>query len=126
MQYPHHADGGRVEQIRSCLASPRCATLDLSKLLLTGKTWKNRDLPVKQDGRLRAKRGKTGFARKTSLQTKRTSAIIATVFGARTFSLRFEVFSVLMRLTKKDDDCRIMFVFCLTWLTFVAYHGFYA
>ncbi|MCR5750208.1 MAG: hypothetical protein K6G02_08755, partial [Lactobacillus sp.] len=26
---------------------------------------KNRDLPVKQDGRLRAKRGKLGFARKT-------------------------------------------------------------
>ncbi|MSA20693.1 hypothetical protein GKC77_05785 [Lactobacillus ruminis] len=65
------------------------------------------------------------FARKTSLQTKRTSAIIATVFGARTFSLRFEVFSVLMRLTKKDDECRITFVFCLTWLNFVAYHGFY-
>ncbi|KLA47655.1 hypothetical protein P869_08310 [Ligilactobacillus ruminis S23] len=38
MQYPHHADGGRVEQIRSRLASPRCATLDLAKLLFTGKT----------------------------------------------------------------------------------------
>ncbi|WP_225357358.1 hypothetical protein, partial [Ligilactobacillus ruminis] len=84
------------------------------------------DLPVKQDGRLRAKRGKLGFARKMSLQTKRTSAIIAPVFGAGTFSLRFAVFSILMRLTKKDDDCRITFVFCLTWLTFVAYHEFYA
>jgi len=62
-----------------------------------------RDLPVKQDGWLRAKCGKMGFARKTSLQTKRTSAIIASVFGAGTFSLRFAVFSALMRLTKKDD-----------------------
>jgi len=86
----------------------------------------NWDLTVKRDGRLRAKRGKLGFARKMSLQTKRTSAIIAPVFGAGTFSLRFAVFSILMRLTKKDDDCRITFVFCLTWLTFVAYHEFYA
>ena len=79
-----------------------------------------------QNFQLRAKREKQGFARKTSLQTKRTSAIIAPVFGAGTFSLRFAGFSALMRLTRKDDDCRITFVFCLTWLTFVAYHGFYA
>ncbi|WP_258414518.1 hypothetical protein [Ligilactobacillus ruminis] len=91
-----------------------------------GQNVENWDLPVKQDGRLRAKREKQGFSRKMSLQTKRTSAIIAPVFGAGTFSLRFAVFSILMRLTKKDDDCRITFVFCLTWLTFVAYHEFYA
>lgn len=90
-----------------------------------GQNVKNRDLPVKRDGRLRAKREELRFARKMSLQTKRTSAIIVPVFGAGTFSLRFAVFSVLMRLAKKDDDCRITFVFCLTWLTFVAYHGFY-
>ncbi|NME33183.1 acetylglutamate kinase, partial [Lactobacillus ruminis] len=29
-----------------------------------GQNAENRDLPVKQDGRLRAKRGKQGFARK--------------------------------------------------------------
>ena len=73
------------------------------KIIAYGQNVEKRDLPVKQDGRLRAKRGKLGFARKTSLQTKRTSAIIASVFGAGTFSLRFAVFSTLMRLTKKDD-----------------------
>jgi len=35
------------------------------KIIAYGQNVKNRDLPVKQDGRLRAKRGKTGFARKT-------------------------------------------------------------
>lgn len=96
------------------------------KIFNYGQKVKNRDLPVKRDGRLRAKREKLRFARKTSLQTKRTSAIIAPVFGTETFSLRFAGFSTLMRLAKKDDDCRIMFVFCLTELTFVAYHEFYA
>ncbi|WP_334116637.1 hypothetical protein [Ligilactobacillus sp.] len=57
-----------------------------------------------QNYRLRAKRGKLGFARKTSLRTKWTSAIIAPVFGAGTFSLRFAGFSALMRFTRKDDD----------------------
>ena len=35
-----------------------------------GQNVKNRDLPVKQDGRLRAKRGKQGFARKSEIADK--------------------------------------------------------
>ena len=74
-----------------------------------GQKDKNRDLPVKRACR------QNGL-----LQSLRL------FLGTGTFSLGFAVFSVLTKLTKKDDDCRIMFVFCLTELTFVAYHKFYA
>ena len=37
----------------------------LGELEVYGQNLENRELPVKQDGRLRAKRGKQGIARKT-------------------------------------------------------------
>ena len=115
MQRPRHDDGGAEMN-------------GFAENAVFAAVWQDRDAQrrICQNFQLRAKGQKQGFDRKTSLQTKRTSAIIAPVFGTETFSLRFAGFSTLMRLAKKDDDCRITFVFCLTELTFVAYHEFYA
>ena len=67
MQYPHHADGGRAEQIRRKMQYSRLlgSNVGFVKIIAYGQNVENRDLPVKQDVRLRAKRGKLGFARKT-------------------------------------------------------------
>lgn len=62
-------------------------TLTVVGLSRCAAVWQARDAQrwIWQNFQLRAKREKLRFARKTSLQTKRTSAIIAPVFGAGTF-----------------------------------------
>jgi len=66
MQYPHNADGGRVEQICRKMQYSRLlgSNAGFGKIIAYGQKDKNRDLPVKQDVRLRAKREKQEFARK--------------------------------------------------------------
>ena len=47
MQYPHHADGGRVEQIRQPFGNPAMRNAGFGKIIAYGQNVEKRDLPVK-------------------------------------------------------------------------------